>query len=183
MNRVLFFHLPKAAGTAIKIDYEGTFKLFGHSSAAEIKKGLPRRDWDAAFKLGFVRNPWDRWVSAYHYFTNTKQWKGGSFEHWMKDGAKIQFEDPLPNAEQMFTYGEGQILVDFIGRVEALDEDMQRAASLGSFSFRGSIPVHNKSIRGLSGYQAYYTTSTREYVEERSQFEIDLMGYSFEETE
>ena len=78
--RFIFIHIPKTGGTSIaEPDYEGgngalagylgeqDYAQAGHIRAVGLKQRIGA-SWDQYFKFAFVRNPWDRLVSLYHYF-------------------------------------------------------------------------------------------------------------------
>ncbi len=113
-KNVLFIWIPKAAGTSIRkaLDKYGCptlthpksmyhdsylsfnnkgFVTFGHVNISYLlKKGIVNREYfDGAFKFCFVRNPWDRLVSLYHYRDydknkGKKRLKKMSFEEFVK---------------------------------------------------------------------------------------------------
>lgn len=86
-KNVLFIWLPKVAGTSIfkVLEKYGCQKLkrkclyenfenkgwvtFSHVSVLKLlkRKYVDKKFFDSAFKFAFVRNPWDRMVSLYHY--------------------------------------------------------------------------------------------------------------------
>ncbi len=70
---VIFIHVPKAAGSSIKTEIYGK-PQFGHRRIAEFY-AYDRARTAAFFKFAFVRNPWDRMLSA---FTYLRQDKGNS---------------------------------------------------------------------------------------------------------
>src|SRR4030042_1961966 len=71
MKKVLFIHLPRTGGTFIReygkatkcINYYANYKQRdGHLPTSKID------DPDRWFKFGLIRNPYDWYVSQYHYF-------------------------------------------------------------------------------------------------------------------
>ena len=67
-HQVIFIHIPKAAGTSV------ARALFGaasrHVPYGEYERATPDK-FRRYFKFSFVRNPWDRKVSLYHYVRKT----------------------------------------------------------------------------------------------------------------
>jgi hypothetical protein len=63
-NQVILIHVPKVAGSAISkslnIKKTAHTHLFHYEQEDRIK-------FQEFFKIGFVRNPWDRFVSAYFF--------------------------------------------------------------------------------------------------------------------
>ena len=62
-TKSIFIHVPKAAGTSIARAIYG--QNVGHRKATDYLK-VSRRTFKQYFSYGFVRDPWDRAVSAYH---------------------------------------------------------------------------------------------------------------------
>lgn len=82
--KCIFIHVPKVAGSSIeRVIYQTDKWLVGHVKASDYMK-FDKDKFDSYFSFGFVRNPYDRVVSAYHYLK-----KGGEIKT-MKNGlAKI----------------------------------------------------------------------------------------------
>lgn len=66
-SRVIFIHVPKAAGSSVKTELYGR-PQYGHRRIAEFQ-AYDRRKTAEFFKFAFVRNPWDRLLSAHAYLT------------------------------------------------------------------------------------------------------------------
>jgi chondroitin 4-sulfotransferase 11 len=79
MNKFIFIHIPKTAGTSIKttldfVKYRTNHRTLKNLINLEPPTGI---DWpwqkdgiENYFKFAFVRNPWDRAVSSYFYWAN-----------------------------------------------------------------------------------------------------------------
>ena len=64
--RCIFFHIPKTAGLSLSAALFGNRGL-GHIDVRTARILFGERRFSSFFKFCFVRNPWDRLVSAYHY--------------------------------------------------------------------------------------------------------------------
>lgn len=121
-HKFIFVHIPKCAGTSVRkalksagvrLDFEGPVrpehqvryaideKWLHHLPAPALKRILPENVWEEFFKFTFVRNPWDRLVSKYHFnkqvhATNPMfrirrpEWSraldnSGSFDEWIRE--------------------------------------------------------------------------------------------------
>lgn len=217
-HNFVFVHVPKAAGTsvtsalsrytnfcdleiggtafgeAIQPAYRQRFGLGKHSTAAEIRSVMGQVAWSKAFTFGFVRNPFDRCISTFHFLRN---WSGvneavsdriksfADFDEYVLSG----FWDKTPGPDFIFlpqlhwlqtSRASPVILVDYVGRVERLDADLHRIrATLGLRELEDSpsAPVLNASTRDDSG--AYFSNPTvvdRIVVKYREDFE--KFGYS-----
>lgn len=143
-NKCIYIHIPKAAGTSLNKAIYG--RTLGHYTADEIQSRFPKL-FGKAFVFSFVRNPWDRVLSAYRFAKVGKTDSMGmyrpeqyqipefdSFERFLfewlakEDMNKIDF---VFQPQSKFVLGkDGKILVDYIGKVESLNEDIKRVESV-----------------------------------------------------
>ena len=162
-HRFLFVHVPKAAGSSVRatlsplaprapdrllnvllahshlpLAWRELYRLkrfSGHARARDIRRELPREIWDGMFKFAFVRNPWDRLVSSYHYILRRKHHHRhrkvaalGSFSSY----ARYEMQRGKFLQHDMLSDGRGKLIVDFVGRVECQHEDFaQICARIG----------------------------------------------------
>lgn len=68
MKKIIYIHIPKCAGTSFKKH----FIAFGHKTLLEISDKVNIKDYTL---LTVVRNPYDRFISAFYYLKNN-----GSFD-------------------------------------------------------------------------------------------------------
>ena len=73
------------------------------------------------FKFAIVRNPWDRFVSAFSYLKKRGQIpRDEGFEQFAVRGG---FDDPHFYEQHPNAYFRGECFVNFVARYETLDED------------------------------------------------------------
>src|SRR5699024_6551715 len=77
-QRIVFIHIPKAAGTSIAGLLYG--KRNGHLKAEYVKKQLGEAAYAEKFSFSVSRNPYDRLVSAYN-FARQGETKHGAIAH------------------------------------------------------------------------------------------------------
>ena len=200
-HQFIFVHLYKAAGSSVKealrpyaassIDRASfgermlhrlrlaSIKPYPHHlKASEIRERFPK-EWDGYFTFAFVRNPWDWQVSLYSYMQQREQ-------HWQHDLAKSfsNFREYLDwrvnedkHLQQEFLCDcNGQIIVDFVGRVETIEKDFEYIC--GEIGIVESLPHKNKSKH--RDYKSYYDDYTRSLVDEHFALDIERFGYSFD---
>jgi hypothetical protein len=163
-----------------------------HLFARDLKKYLGTKTWDACFKFAFVRNPWDRLVSWYHMIRlkgpQNHLWKYAlnnscDFESFVKNCTQAIYESPFER--KSFSYNQydyvsdakGRILVDYIGRFENLENDLEQALRMTKTDTPVQIPHLNTSQH--SRYRDYYNEETRKIVAERFRKDIEFFGYHF----
>ena len=137
-NQCIFIHIPKTAGNSVAdaIFEHGTP---GHKTVREYRRVLGRKFW-SYYKFTFVRNPYARLVSAYDFL------KKGGHPDYPRDrqfsnevlSAYDDFSDfvlrwlhpdkidwPVNHfyPQVYFLTLDNSLAVDFIGRMESLDDD------------------------------------------------------------
>lgn len=198
-HRFIFVHVPKSAGSSVtrilnqytdrsaRIRVRAMAERAGlaqkrislpHESVRAIKERLPARTFGGYLKFAFVRNPWDWHVSHYHYARATPKHKrhaifkrfSGFDEYidWIVDNGYSQ--------HQILADKDGRLLVDFVGRFETLQEDLNRILRL-LYLPPVSLPHVNRTDH--RDYRSYYTPHTRKLIGEARRLDVDTFGYDF----
>lgn len=185
--RCIFIHIPKAAGTSVAQSLFGVASR--HVDYREYERANPRK-FARYFKFTFVRNPWDRLLSAYSFLS-----RGGMNEvdrRWAEaNRAKLQdfsgFVEALAADEGLRGWvhlrpqhyficdAETNIKMDFVGRVERMEQDFARVAE--RLGLNASLPRVNASNH--PGRLQAYTARTRDLVGDLYREDIRLFGYRF----
>lgn len=187
--RCIFVHIPKTGGVSVA---KG---LFGNHGGSHIPIRVHRRIFGKRlfgeyFKFAFVRNPWDRLVSAYAFLK-----KGGmdkddrrfadehakileSFETFVREGlvdpAVLRHIHLVPQTEWLTI--DGRIAADFVGRFEKMGDDFREVCRrLGRDV---TLPHHNASRH--RDYRTCYDDATAARVGEVYRTDVEAFGYSFE---
>jgi hypothetical protein len=143
------------------------------------------------FKFTFVRNPWDRLVSAFHFLKaggfgpNDRAWAArelapfddfGTFVHeWVTPENIRKWFHFRPQSDYIFDQRR-KVPIDFIGLVENMESDFRHVAA--RVKPDASIAHTNKSSH--RSYLEYYDDSTRQIVEEVYSDDVRALGYSFD---
>ncbi len=178
----VFIHINKTGGSSIE-------KALGigldHSTALEKYRQLGERAWRRKFTFTVVRNPWDKVVSHYHYRVRTNQTGLGDspipFGDWLRrcyiDRDPRYYDQPrmfMPQ-RQWLVDEHDELLVEFIGRFENLQEDFRTIATrLGA---RAQLGHAKPSSRG--DYRDYYDAEGEALVREQFAEDLALFGYEF----
>ena len=108
-DKFVFLHLPRAGGTFV---YEVVTKFF--PAAREIGYHLPReflpREYSHLPILGTIRNPWEFYVSWYHYHNSSDTYSPSKNVLFccVSDDRKLDFVQTVRNALELGT-GEGKL--------------------------------------------------------------------------
>jgi chondroitin 4-sulfotransferase 11 len=198
-HKCIFTHVPKTAGKSIR-------RLFGlpefeHQYVADgrnIEYGFGH--WPLSrfvdegyfadyFKFAFVRNPFDRIVSAYFYLAS-----GGCneddekyCEQYLKpyEGNFAAFVEDLPTLisaphfrpqADWICDQRRRVLANFIGRYENLEVDLCVITNRLAVSFH-KLPVLNASKH--EAYRSYYDEATKRRVTRIYGDDLELFAYRF----
>ena len=187
-----FIHIPKNAGVAISQwlthNVQGSYlfqQQHGGKHAAQklIKKWMDadQRQMDMGFTFCVVRNPWDRVVSAYHYYVRRHQTSDGKYGI---DPLKTSWEE---FANREWEHGKWGCVhkpqttyfdkVDCILRFENLDKDFLQIQDMYN-CWRPLFPANQSKHKD---YRKYYTNPRWiDDVAEHFKADIKEFGYSFE---
>jgi hypothetical protein len=130
--------------------------------------------WRSYFKFAFDRNPWDRQVSWYLYKTKSRATRP-SFERFMASRRRAYV-----NNHELYMLDDA-LAVDFVGRYENLEEDLNKALQLAGVKRKIAVPRTNVTPNKdeSRSYRSYYSPATEALVAEWYQPEIALLGYGF----
>ena len=172
-HKFIFIHIPKNAGTSIRnsfningYDKKVVSKRYPHSTCSEIKKYIGDNIWNEYYKFSFVRNPFDRLVSFYH-FHKSDQYKHKvgreraytqSFKDWVidtKDKNVIQTQSDYLDEQ-----------INFIGSFENLQEDFNLVCNqMDILPYK--LPHYNQSQH--DSWDTYYDDELTDFVLNRYQ--------------
>ncbi|MBM9514826.1 sulfotransferase family protein [Desulfogranum marinum] len=229
-HKCIFIHIPKTAGTSLwgivnaSQDNNKTDQLLlsfkpddykfdpppPHLRASDYIKydRVPKELFDSYFKFAFVRNPWDRLVSEYRYRMHAHEYsfKEFLFEHFPKPSWNDEYCHVIPQYD--FLHDEkGNLLVDFVGRFETLQEDffyvceklnikkrvlLHRNKSTSIFNRRDNRPMKmlrstrdklsiNYRRNTFKKFTDYYDAESIDFVAKIYKKDIETFGYKFED--
>jgi len=193
-HQCIFIHIPKCAGTSLKQTLGLPGK--GHPPWNWFAANAPGK-WNAYLKFTIVRNPWDRFVSAYVYATMKESYWHGERKGMHPDYGLLtnqSFEACCEIALQRRTdlkheswypqhlwiaqeiNDENRLMVDLVLRYERLEEEMAVLSErLGIESM--VLPCINASSH--DNYRDFYNEKTRKIIAELYAVDIALLGYTF----
>ena len=168
------------------------FARAGHQvNQRRLLKGFEKGRYDGYFKFAFVRNPWDRLLSCWKQklapggpglakeeYAEERLQGGISFSEFVEAVCRIPDEEANPHfrSQHVAVCGpSGEVMADFVGRFERLEEDFSRVASeIGAVP---SLPRLLASGRG--SYRDYYDGRLARMVGERFSADAEIFGYRF----
>ncbi len=185
----VLIHIPKTGGWSIR---QGFFK---GNYEGPVQGHVPD-EWKSEFKFAFVRNPFDRLISAWRMFTSGMRRDGDRLEppacdFSLREFLEIAMDESIPfdgpRQEQLEIRIRHHALpmthpfyclhqADFIGRFENMAEDFR--SILGRLGLAGELPHYNRTER--EPYQVYYDETTRRMAERFYRQDLEQFGYRFE---
>lgn len=202
IENVVFIRPPKVAGTSIsaglsldgcrfpnKLKEEPTtsgWYHFGHMYYPTlVREGLVSEEFDkTAFKFSFVRNPYDRLVSMYFYYTQghlvkkngkvVQRWEA-RFETFLDFCRHVDSGPIPPLGAYTMIHDENHVQsgynpqvrwiedveLDFLGRFESLDEDYERLSEILEIPY---VKLSKVRATKHNHYMEYYCPETREII-------------------
>lgn len=173
-------HVVDALNGAQRLKYR---RALGHSPehafAAAVRAFDPHA-WRDYFKFCFVRNPYDRAVSDYRWRTAKTGARSIGFDEFLARMERRDFSNPVVPRHfdnwPIYTIGD-RIAVDFVGRFETLEADLDRVFEHIGLA-RPGLP-HTKSMQRARPYRDWYGSDERARVERLFGREIREFGYRF----
>jgi hypothetical protein len=154
-KKVIFIHIPKAAGSSIGMSLFGT-DIIGHYPYY-IYEEYSKKNFDNFYKFCVVRNPYDRLYSAYSYLlTGGKgtwdqrvgdiiQSRSQSFSDFCEHVLDESFVDKYVHFTRQtdFIFDAGIQKVDLIIKLEELSDGIQRLNA--ALNMELTVKEHNKT--------------------------------------
>jgi hypothetical protein len=188
-HQAIFIHIPKTAGVSLK-QALGVPEEIGHADYLAFRAASPAK-CRSYFKFTFVRNPWDRLLSAYSFlqaggiprfdrFWRVQLMSGvTSFEEFVMDRLENAVAFQALHFRPQYSFlcdGAGRMKMDFVGRFETIEEDCEQlAARLGI-----ALPLQRLNRSRHTAYQSAYTPAMRDLVARIYARDIELFGYRFD---
>jgi len=200
-TKAIFCHIPKTAGTSIFWEIDAATRNVAnfHTWKGHVT-GLARKErlteimgydqgcilWKNAFTFTFIRNPWDRLVSVYHFISKLTPDSIESFDQWVHEGLPItdharqlfrgDDKRTFLDQEAWFCDIDGTELVEFVGRFERVQQDWQTVCK--KLHIAPSILRHVNQ-GNHKPYKQHYTLETKKIVAGRFGDFIERYKYQF----
>jgi chondroitin 4-sulfotransferase 11 len=202
-SKFLYIRTAKCASTSlikafknnsIKLEVAKKFKEHplstdpNHIPIQVFKERMNADNYNNYYKFSFVRNPFDRLVSAFFF---GKKWvkqravrkafswkeiesiKGASFSDWLINLTKNLNGSHIKYSSQYdFTQG-----CDFIGKVENLNQDFRTI--LTDLKIKEKIKVRKLNPTKRKQYRKYYNKEDRLLVEKLFKKDLNYFDYDF----
>jgi hypothetical protein len=190
-TKSIFIHIPKAAGTSIARSIYGM--NVGHRKASDYI-AISDSEFKKYYRFSFVRNPWDRAISAYNFVKQGgtslvqplpnniyKSSMVDTFDTFLTEWLQHQDLGEIdvvfePQYKYIFDYDEN-LLVDFVGKIENIEIDLKKIES--KINRKIEMKNLNKSNRTTNPYHSEYTNESFEIISKIYAKDIALFNYDF----
>jgi hypothetical protein len=151
----------------------------GHLSLQQVRPYLKPGEWQSFFKFAFVRNPFDRFISYCAFRTRGqdlfKRDPKSVMRHYLFE-APPQDHLLFQPQYQFVTGDDGQLLADYVGRVERMQESYDEIAGKIGIPSR---PLERVNATERRDYRDYYDEQLIDGVAQLYARDLELFGYQF----
>ena len=192
-HQAIFVHIPKTAGTSV-LSAIGALPVFDtHAPTLAYARAYPAF-YAGAYKFAFVRNPWDRFASSFHFMKHGTNWK--MQQDWARRhigdldfrAFTMRLRNPLFRAtvlSERFFWPQSTWLqtppavrgVDELFRFEAIDHAMQSLYARFDIPASSATPHLRKTA--ITDFRDLYDDRMINIVARIYRQDIDLLGYQF----
>lgn len=164
---------------------------WNHIPMHVAKKYMQPWLYNKYYKFGFVRNPYDRLVSAFEYAKQFfKKKSGGDYNiyrknetYWKLHNFKQWILTEFARNGKCGKYGWQCLYVDgcdFVGRFENLEHDVKHALDTIDPDIYTPLEHTNRSKSSSKHYSEWYDDETREIVSQLYFKDLEQFNYTFE---
>ena len=164
-------------------------RWFDHMPALQVKKQLDAAIWESYFKFCVIRNPFDKVISAFHFF----QWMERRGFHKMpvteaaddierfRNWVRVEVGENRKVLDRQCYTVDQELCVDFVIRYENLLEGLEEVCQrLGISPNLEKLPNMVGGVRPKEiPISNYYDDATKRIVESVFDFELEEFGYEF----
>ena len=152
----------------------------GHVSFEQLRAHLPAQTWSSCFKFGFVRNPFDRFVSTCFFLNRRNPDFAGNevkFMRWAIGDERFRGRVLARPQYRLLTDENDTLMMDYVGRYETLQESFD-----GICRQIGLAPTKlgRRNESSHRNYACYYDSSLQRAVADWYRKDFELFGYDAE---
>lgn len=197
-KKAFFVHIPKNGGNSVFktiTKVSKNVKLINHDKRSVDFKLL--KDYDlkgSNFSFTFVRNPWDRVVSAYLFLKSGGVNRNDSddFDKYLKrfnsfTDFVMNFDEKILDQihfSQQYEWvcdDKDNLIVDFVGRFEHLQKDFDEVCQILNLPNIPLLHSNKTKNKPKNHYSSYYNNETKQIIEQKYIKDIEMFEYSYEE--
>jgi len=206
-HKFIFFHLYKCGGMSLRRNLNETIKgshdlQGGHGMARDLLLHFQLNEtphkWEDYFKFVIVRNPFDFMVSTFfyaktytvHFMHEEVTKRNMTMEEFIPYymNVRLQHKDPkirpigsnkVVTMLEFFTDDKGRKLVDFIGRLENINQDLKIIYKKIGIPYKADMLKTNVNGNRVPDYRKYYTATSRAMIEKFFAKDLAYLKYEW----
>jgi chondroitin 4-sulfotransferase 11 len=136
----------------------GVYVYYKTSPHLNAKMNMTPQKWESYYKFAFIRNPYDRIISGWNHMN-----KQIPFETYVKMKnfvSDMEFIHVFMNQSKHIMNERGQIITNFIGHFETLEEDLDKVLNHLKVFYRIHNPYQIVNSHKHLHFSAYYDQET-----------------------
>ena len=149
----------------------------GHISFQQVRACLPAQTWSSYFKFGFVRNPFDRYVSTCFFLNRRNRRFAGNEVKFMRqalDNTRFRQRVLVKPQYRLLTDENDRLMMEYVGHYETLQESFDEICRQLGLTPSG-LSRRNESRH--RDYGCYYDASLQESIADYYRMDFELFGY------
>jgi len=187
--KCIYIHIPKAAGISIN---KALFDNYGggHKTVRVYKRIFGPAVYKEYFTFTFVRNPYSRLLSAYRFLKNggfsetDRTWaiqnlsEYSSFDDFIKLWIDEESIWSLNHFKPQYSFVCDVSLtpeVDFIGKVESIEEDFEKVCSI--LNIPNKLEIRNKGKTDNTNWEHFYSDYSIDKITDIYSRDFELFQY------
>ena len=203
-KKFIFIHIPKNGGTSMYKSFGQPSKQYDwHIPAKYLRSVVSEEIWNTYYKFAFIRNPWDRLVSLYHFIGERES--TGEFNEWVttyddsKDrgarqenggyfGQTAPWDKPVSSARKSQLYyvtdDSGELILDYIYRFEYINRGLwnlvlDHTNMLPKNDIENHFPAHVRQRKDKTPYTEFYNEKGLAHVDKYFKKDVEFFNYEF----
>ncbi|MBC8392854.1 MAG: sulfotransferase family 2 domain-containing protein [Deltaproteobacteria bacterium] len=147
-------------------------EFYNHVPASQIYRWVDKKVWDSYYKFCFERNPWDKAVSMYYFYTKT---------HNISRPMDVQIQAFGERLSNYSIYSiDGKVAVDYVARYEDLGNEIEGIRQKIGLPEKLILPKAKGGYRkDRRPYREVIEENEKECIRRICRKEIELLGYKF----
>ena len=187
---LIYLHIPKAGGNSIERALG--LRKTGHRPLRMFELAIPPAEFRDAFKFTFLRDPWTRLASAFHYLrtegatAEDRAWARANIDRfesfrefvttWVTPESVYAYIHLIPQHEFLVDWS-GEVKLDFIGRLATIQDDYARLVARLGRGDAGALGHRNRTV-DAGRYDELYDREMVDIVARAYARDIELFDFA-----
>ena len=155
---------------------------FAHMPAWLIRERIGKKIFSNFFKFAVLRNPWDQFVSHFHWLNNinNKHRINISWQELINDlEFKLSISNNLFNYYKISEFQNRESIIDSICNFDDLDNDLNKVFKFLNIPYKPNSLLRLNASLNRKDYKVYFNSKDKNLIKNKFSKEIDLMEYVF----